>query len=249
MARRESFGPHMVMPIEGTSSLLPQRAITMPNAVPITDNTILSVRTCRTRRQRLAPCANRVASSRCRAVDRASNRFAMLSHAMTSTIPAMTIMSTMASPYSCRVSELSVGYRMSNHGHVQYALPCLLVRLRRKCSLEYSGGQNAQPRTGALGIDFRLQTPTDTQTPPIRVEHRPDAWQLPPNTHRSIHRRLPGVHNPFALERRHRIECFPTSMPKKLGGVTPTTSNSCPSRDSVLPITPGDLPYCRCQKP
>jgi hypothetical protein len=40
----------------------------------------------------------------------------------------------------------------------------------------------------------------------------------------------------------------PTSIPKKLAGVTPTISNGWPSSWSVRPIAAGEPPYSRCQK-
>ena len=50
----------------------------MPSAPPISDSTTLSVSSCRMMRRRPAPSAERTASSRVRAVARASSRFATL---------------------------------------------------------------------------------------------------------------------------------------------------------------------------
>ena len=61
----------------------------MPSAPPASANKRLSVRSWRTMRDRRAPSAWRTASSRARAVERASSRLAMLAQAMRSTSATM----------------------------------------------------------------------------------------------------------------------------------------------------------------
>ena len=63
----------------------PQSAIKIPAAPPASATKVLSVSNCRTSRQRPAPKAVRTAISCCRPAARASNRFATLAQAMSST--------------------------------------------------------------------------------------------------------------------------------------------------------------------
>ena len=62
-------------------------ASAMPARPPIDDSSTLSVRSCRTRRARLAPTASRTASSRRRDAALESRRLAMFAHAISSTAP------------------------------------------------------------------------------------------------------------------------------------------------------------------
>ena len=77
-----NLGPRSV---RATSALLPQKAKSTPTAPPNAASNTLSVSSCRTRRQRPAPTASRVVISALRKADRASNRFATLAHAISST--------------------------------------------------------------------------------------------------------------------------------------------------------------------
>ena len=71
-----------------------------PAAPPIADSSTLSVSSCRTMRQRLAPSASRIATSRRRAAAFDSSRFATLAHAINSTAPT-TQPSSVATERSC----------------------------------------------------------------------------------------------------------------------------------------------------
>ena len=66
---------------------VPHAASNTPRTPPVTANRMLSVRSCRTTRPRLAPRAARIANSRVRPVERASRRLAMLTHAISRTKP------------------------------------------------------------------------------------------------------------------------------------------------------------------
>jgi hypothetical protein len=57
----------------------------MPSAPPIAARSRLSVRSCLTRRQRVAPSDRRTDSSFCREVARESSRLATFAHTMSST--------------------------------------------------------------------------------------------------------------------------------------------------------------------
>ncbi len=68
--------------------LIPAIATATPEIPPSRASTMLSVSCCRARRPRVAPSASRIASSRRRATERASSRFATFAHATTSVIAA-----------------------------------------------------------------------------------------------------------------------------------------------------------------
>ena len=74
-------------PASCTRRRTPTCATPTPNAPPIVASTKLSVNSWRTMRPRAAPSATRIASSRSRAVARASNRLARFTDAMSSTNP------------------------------------------------------------------------------------------------------------------------------------------------------------------
>src|ERR1035441_5102740 len=80
-------------PTKATSSCTPYTASRLPSNPPAMESIRLSVRNCRTMRARPAPSARRTPISFCRAVARASSRFATLAQAMTST-SATTAIST-----------------------------------------------------------------------------------------------------------------------------------------------------------
>ena len=63
----------------------PNRAIIRPIAPPIKERTKLSVRSCRTARERLAPNAIRIANSRVRPAVRVSKRLATFAEAISNT--------------------------------------------------------------------------------------------------------------------------------------------------------------------
>ena len=71
--------------ISSTSSRAPHCANSRPSTVPQADSSALSASSCRAIRQRDAPSATRTLSSCRRALARASSRFAMLAHAISST--------------------------------------------------------------------------------------------------------------------------------------------------------------------
>ncbi len=80
-----------------TSASTPQIARRSPKAPPHAPSSTLSVRSCRTRRQRAAPSALRTAISVSRADARASSRFATLVHAISNTNPTAPSSSSTAS--------------------------------------------------------------------------------------------------------------------------------------------------------
>ena len=71
-------------------------ASTVPSTPPIAARTRLSVMNCRTIRPRLAPTARRTATSRCRAVPRASSRLATFAHTISSTAPTAIVITRSA---------------------------------------------------------------------------------------------------------------------------------------------------------
>ena len=71
--------------VSARSALLLQNAKSTPTAPPNAASSTLSVSSCRTRRQRPAPTASRTLISALRKAARASNRFATLAHAISST--------------------------------------------------------------------------------------------------------------------------------------------------------------------
>ena len=83
--RRAAVRPAAAAP-PGTRRSPPRRGRRRPPP-PMSDNSTLSVSSCRTSRERLAPSASRTATSRRRAEARDSSRFAMLAQAINSTAP------------------------------------------------------------------------------------------------------------------------------------------------------------------
>ena len=93
------------------SSRTSVHASARPAAPPAADSTRLSVRSCRTSRERLPPSAARIVSSRWRAAPRESSRFAMLAQAMSST-RATALAST-------RIAGRTVSVRSSTSGRAR----------------------------------------------------------------------------------------------------------------------------------
>ena len=92
----------------GTSSVVPQTASEQPaSASERSASTTLSVSSWRTMRPRLAPIAQRIASSRERTAPRASIRFATLTQAMSSTKPTTASIAVSAGLRSSRPDSLS----------------------------------------------------------------------------------------------------------------------------------------------
>lgn len=89
-----------------SSAWLPQRSTRSPNAAPASESARLSVSSWRTRRQRVAPSASRVAISPCRFVARASSKFPRFAHAMISPTTDMLIRSSTTSISCNHVSAL-----------------------------------------------------------------------------------------------------------------------------------------------
>ena len=81
---------------------LPHQAAGTARAPPINASTILSARSCRTSRPRLAPSACLMAISQRRLEARAKSRLAMLAHATSNTIPATHISSFNGNAYRFR---------------------------------------------------------------------------------------------------------------------------------------------------
>ena len=73
--------------IRATTAFTPLYANATPSAPPVTESITLSVSNCWMTRLRPAPSATRTAISPCRALARASRRFAMLAHAISSRKP------------------------------------------------------------------------------------------------------------------------------------------------------------------
>ncbi len=81
------------------------KARASPNTPPESDSNSASSRLCRMMRPRLDPSARRVATSRCRAMARASRKLARLAHAIKSTTATIAIRILSESPYRERSPE------------------------------------------------------------------------------------------------------------------------------------------------
>jgi len=79
----------------------------VPNAPPVSANKVLSVRSCRMMRERLAPSAVRSDISLTRAAERTSMRLATLTAAISSTSVAAAIRTSKANRTSPRMNSLT----------------------------------------------------------------------------------------------------------------------------------------------
>src|SRR5262249_35921533 len=70
-----------------SSAFIHQKASATPRRPPKLDSKMLSVSSCRIRRDRCAPIAARIVNSFCRSIPRANSRFATLAQAIKSTTP------------------------------------------------------------------------------------------------------------------------------------------------------------------
>src|SRR5262249_1729029 len=99
---------------------LPQKAIANATGVAVLASTMVSIRSCRTRRQREAPRASRTLNSWRRAIPRASIKFATFAQAMRSTSATTTITVTSGRVYSWRKYDVPVDAGSRTKDSVRY---------------------------------------------------------------------------------------------------------------------------------
>ena len=73
--------------IAAKTNLIPKKAIKLPKHAPLSERITLSVNSCRTRRARFAPSAERMANSLLRAAERTSSRLAIFVQVINNTSP------------------------------------------------------------------------------------------------------------------------------------------------------------------
>jgi hypothetical protein len=203
-----------------------QYASSSPTAPPRIDSITLSVSSCAINRDRFAPIASRIATSRRRFDARASSRFAMLPHAISRTMPTTTISSdesrvTWLPPRplgSSRAasSDTAVALRpLLSVGNACSRLANTVLRFDRACS----------------GVTPGLSRPNAKRNSPRRVSHQAVCGTS------------------FCAIGSQAAGPPPSSVPAKCFGATPMTVYGTRLSVSVLPTTCGSAPRLRCQNP
>ena len=215
-----------------TSNWLLQRATNSPSVAPTIDSTRLSVSSSRTRRHRDAPSARRTLHSCRRAVARASCRFAMFAHAISSTRTTTTITVSSGRPYRARISESPVAAGASVNFALRY--------FGRSCDGQLPTGSVASrisgctPRTASVAASIDSPGLSRTITESHHESREPSSESLP----------WTAGSAPMGIAMSTR---WPTIGPKKSGGMTPTTVNGIRSSVIRRPTTSRVAPNRRCQ--